>query len=146
MKKIFWLSAIILFACNNANPDKALPEKDSLPTTTDSSNALNGKEKPHIYANERFIDVTVEKTAPDNYRVRGSGQIFEANFSWVVEDGHEELKKGFQMTDAGAPAWGKFYFTIAVKKKRNNSTLTLILFEASAKDGSRQHELSIALP
>ncbi|MEO6488548.1 MAG: Gmad2 immunoglobulin-like domain-containing protein, partial [Ferruginibacter sp.] len=70
---------------------------------------------------------------------------FEAAFSWVVEDGHEELKKGFHMTDAGAPAWGKFDFTIDVQKKRENSTLTLILFESSAKDGSRQYELPIVL-
>jgi hypothetical protein len=63
----------------------------------------------------------------------------------VLEDGHEELQQGFQMTDAGAPEWGKFKFTIEAKKKRANSTLTLILFEASPKDGSRQHELSMAL-
>jgi hypothetical protein len=62
-----------------------------------------------------------------------------------VEDGHDELKKGFQMTDAGAPAWGNFTFNIEVKKKRPNSTLTLILFESSPKDGSRTHELPIPL-
>jgi hypothetical protein len=49
------------------------------------------------------------------------------------------------MTDAGAPEWGNFEFTIDVTKKRGNSTLTLILFESSAKDGSRQYELPIAL-
>ena len=62
-----------------------------------------------------------------------------------MEDGHEELKKGYQMTDAGAPEWGKFEFAITAQKKRTNSTLTLILFETSAKDGSRQHELPITL-
>ena len=49
------------------------------------------------------------------------------------------------MTDAGAPEWGKFEFAISVHKKRKNSTLTLILFESSAMDGSRQHELPITL-
>jgi len=62
-----------------------------------------------------------------------------------VEDGHDELKKGFEMTDAGAPEWGNFIFTINVAKKRPNSTLHLIIFESSAKDGSRQHELPILL-
>ena len=47
--------------------------------------------------------------------------------------------------DAGAPEWGKFNFILHAPKKRENSTLTLILFEISAKDGSRQHELPIAL-
>ena len=49
------------------------------------------------------------------------------------------------MTDAGAPEWGDFDFTIIVQKKRENSKLTLVLFESSAKDGSRQDELPIVL-
>lgn len=97
------------------------------------------------YSNERFREVTVEKVGDDKFRVRGQGQIFEASFSWIIEDGHNELKKGFQMTDAGAPEWGNFDFTIEASKERENSTLILILFEASAKDGSRQYELPIAL-
>ena len=100
---------------------------------------------PKIYSNKRFKDVTVEKTGEHSFLIKGKGQIFEANFSWVVEDGHEEIKKGYQMTDAGAPEWGNFSFTIDVKKKRANSTLHLILFEISAKDGSRQYELPIFL-
>jgi hypothetical protein len=87
----------------------------------------------------------VERTAKDKFFVKGKGQIFEATFGWVVEDGHEELKKGNQMTDAGPPEWGNFEFTIDVHKTRTNSTLTLILFEVSAKDGSRQYELPITL-
>ena len=77
--------------------------------------------------------------------IKGKGQIFEANFSWIIEDGHEELQQGHQMTDAGAPEWGNFSFTVNASKKRPNSTLHLILFEISAKDGSRQHELPVPL-
>jgi hypothetical protein len=98
-----------------------------------------------IYSNQRFKEVTVEKIAEHKFLVQGKGQIFEASFNWVVEDGHEEIKKGFQMTDAGAPAWGNFKFTIDVQKKNPNSTLHLILFESSAKDGSRQYELPVTL-
>jgi hypothetical protein len=87
----------------------------------------------------------VERIGLDTFLIRGQGQIFEANFNWVVEDGHNELKKGFEMTDAGAPEWGKFAFKINVRKERENSTLTLILFESSAMDGSRQYELPITL-
>ena len=100
---------------------------------------------PKTYSNKRFRNVTVEKVGANTYQIKGQGQIFEASFSWVVEDGHNELKKGFETTDAGAPEWGNFNFNIEVKKDRTNSTLTLILFEASAKDGSRQHELPIVL-
>lgn len=98
-----------------------------------------------VYTNERFKDVVVQKTGEHTFLVTGKGQIFEANFSWVVEDGHDELLKGHQMTDAGAPAWGNFSFTIDVQKEQENSTLTLILFESSPKDGSRQYELPLVL-
>ena len=97
------------------------------------------------YSNERFRNVTVEKVNGNKFRVKGEAQIFEASFSWTVEDGHNELKNGDEMTDAGAPEWGKFDFTVEVAKSDENTTLTLILFELSAKDGSRQHELPIAL-
>ncbi|MEO6760679.1 MAG: Gmad2 immunoglobulin-like domain-containing protein [Saprospiraceae bacterium] len=100
---------------------------------------------PKIYSNERFKEVRVEKTGEHTFLLQGKGQIFEAGFGWVVEDGHRELKKGFEMTDAGAPEWGNFSFTVDVQKERANSTLLLILFESSPKDGSRQYELPVVL-
>lgn len=98
-----------------------------------------------IYQNARFKSVVVENLSAHKYLVTGKAQIFEANLSWIVEDGHNELRKGFATADAGAPEWGNFRFTVDVKKERENSTLTLILFESSAKDGSPQHQLYIPL-
>jgi hypothetical protein len=149
MKWTILLLAIVLFACNNkpagnttivneppgTNAETAATVKDPAPV----------KPAPEKYSNARFREVIVENAGGNKYRIRGQGQIFEASFNWKVEDGHEELLKGYQMTDAGAPEWGNFDFTIDVQKKRENSTLTLILFESSAKDGSPQHELPIAL-
>ena len=120
------------------------PEKKS--DTVQPKKKTPPKTNVKIYSNQRFRNVTVEKVNGNTFRVKGEGQIFEANFNWTVEDGHDELKKGYETTDAGAPEWGKFDFTIDVAKNRENSTLTLILYEISAKDGSRQHELPIALP
>ncbi len=87
----------------------------------------------------------MERIGDSSFRISGKGQIFEANFGWVVEDGHEELKSGYQMTDAGAPEWGKFSFTVTAAKKRPNSTLHLVLYESSAMDGSRVYELPVLL-
>ena len=100
---------------------------------------------PKVYSNARFRNVTVEKTGENTFVIRGQGQIFEANFNWVIEDGHNELQKGYTMTDAGAPEWGNFNFTVAAPKQDPNTTLHIILFESSAKDGSRQHELPVLL-
>lgn len=101
--------------------------------------------QPAVFANTRFKDVVVTKIGDTEWRVTGKGQIFEANFGWVVEDGHDEIKTGHQMTDAGAPEWGSFDFSVNTGPTDPNRTLHLILFESSAEDGSRQHELAIPL-
>jgi hypothetical protein len=150
MKIIHVLLAILLLACNTGNSGTETE------TTTDTTH-IDARETPDtaitktppavgkVYSNARFKEVTVERLGEHQFRIQGKGQIFEASFNWVVEDGHHELKSGYQMTDAGAPAWGNFSFVVDVEKQRENSTLTLILFESSAKDGSRQHELPILL-
>ena len=81
---------------------------------------------PH--ANQRFRNVRAQKTAENTYRIMGEGQIFEANFGWVIEDGHNELASGHQQTSAGAPEWGKFDFEVKAAKQNPNSTLHLVLF------------------
>jgi hypothetical protein len=127
------------------------------PASSDTTNATNGDTSqvsptadtvitmPTLYSNARFVDVSITKVGETEWRVQGKGQIFEANFGWVVEDGHDELKTGHQMTDAGTPEWGSFDFTINTGPTDPNRTLHLILFESSAEDGSRQHELAIPL-
>lgn len=147
MKKIILLLIILFTACNKKEEIAVEPQE-----IVKTSDTVQLKKKPASsniavkkYSNERFRNVTVEKVNGDTFRVKGEGQIFEASFNWVVEDGHDELKEGHETTDAGAPAWGKFDFTLDVAKNRENSTLTLILFETSAEDGSRQHQLPITL-
>lgn len=149
MKWTILLSAILLFACNNKENQRTTVVDNTL-TTIPETTKVEKVEKPKDllpkqYSNERFKEVTVERIDENEFRVRGKGQIFEANFNWIIEDGHKELQKGFQMTDAGAPDWGNFDFTVVIQKKRENSKLTLVLFESSAKDGSRQYELPIVL-
>jgi hypothetical protein len=151
MRFPIFVSLLILVACNNSEEKTTSPGNDTLrsaPKTTETTKEeapATPTPSPKTYSNKRFREVTVEKTGKDEFLIRGQAQVFEAAFSWIVEDGHNELKKGFQMTDAGAPAWGNFEFKVSVAKQRENSTLTLILFEASAKDGSRQYELPIVL-
>jgi len=153
MKFRFFLLLVILSACNaNDEAGKSTLDSDTVTTKTDNTrvddkvvDTINSPKPPLVYSNARFKDVTVEKIGEQKFRIKGKGQIFEANFNWVIEDGHEELKQGFQMTDAGAPEWGNFDFIVEASKKRPNSILHLILFETSAKDGSRQYELPLLL-
>ena len=149
MKTAYFLIAIVLVACNNSGENKTPVTKDTVENksvnTEIKTEPVDTAQSNKIYSNQRFKDVTVEKTGEHTFLIRGKGQIFEASFNWVVEDGHEELQKGYTTTDAGAPEWGKFSFTVDVLKKRENSKLNLILFEISAKDGSRQYELPVFL-
>ena len=142
------LFIVLLFSCNDNKTSRTTVTEDSTATPIPQppiDTTVTGSVVLRQYANARFREVTVEKIQENKFRVRGLGQLFEANLSWNVEDGHNVLKSGFATTDAGAPEWGKFDFTVDVQKARANSTLTLVLFEASARDGSPQHELPIRL-
>lgn len=142
-------SLILLVACGPGEEKRTTPTTNDtvVRDTTGMPDTATQLPVPgaETYGNRRFRNVVVERTGPDSFHIKGEAQIFEANFSWVIEDGHEELKKGYQMTDAGAPEWGKFTFNIRAQKKRTNSTLTIILFESSAEDGRRMDELPITL-
>ncbi|HYC40675.1 MAG TPA: Gmad2 immunoglobulin-like domain-containing protein [Chitinophagaceae bacterium] len=140
----------LLVACNAANKEEQKQvdkktDKDTIRRGNDRDRAEDSVATTGSYSNERFRNVTVQRIGTNTFRIRGQAQIFEATFSWVVEDGHEEIKTGYTMTDAGAPEWGNFDFTVQADKKDPNSTLVLILYEVSARDGSRQYELPIRL-
>jgi hypothetical protein len=147
MKITYILFALVLVACSENSTETTIPVESETNSSV-SKDSVDVKEPDFlsvVYSNERFKDVTVDKIGEHTFRIKGKGQIFEAGFGWIVEDGHYELKKGFATTDAGAPEWGSFSFEVVVEKKRENSTVHLILFETSAEDGSRKYELPIRL-
>ncbi|MBD2868777.1 Gmad2 immunoglobulin-like domain-containing protein [Paenibacillus arenilitoris] len=76
--------------------------------------------------------------------VEGEARVFEAAFSWTLEDGHNVLAEGHEMADGGAPAWGKFKFDVNYENA-SQSNIMFILFVHSAKDGSVEHQLVIPL-
>lgn len=145
IKWIIMFLIILFISCNKES--KTIPKiNEQLPDIDTVNTSLPDTITEKKYSNERFREVTVKKIAENKFQVKGEAQIFEANFSWIVEDGHNELKSGFEQTDAGAPAWGKFDFSFEVLKSNKETTLTLVLFETSAEDGSPQHQLPIPLP
>jgi hypothetical protein len=108
MKILIALSLLLVFACKSKEPsDTTVNEMDTVAvdnTRTDKKDTVYTDPSgisPKVYSNERFKDVTVQRTGDSTFVVRGKGQIFEANFNWVVEDGHDEIKRGYTMTNAG---------------------------------------------
>lgn len=96
--------------------------------------------------NVAFRNISVSGSQ-GNYVVTGEARIFEATLQYEVEDGHNVLLEGFDTASEGAPAWGTFTLNINIPEVDlpENGTLTLILFEESAKDGSRVNQLYVTL-
>ncbi|TCT16086.1 sporulation and spore germination protein [Natranaerovirga pectinivora] len=78
----------------------------------------------------------------DQIVVRGLARVFEATIQYEFEDGHFLFDKGFTTASEGAPGWGEFEIIIDLDEIDFNSG-SIILYEESAKDGSRLHELVI---
>ena len=145
----FFLILFLFYSCNSTqnrnehvSPDSSLNQNKQGPLAESKKDSVKPE---NIYSNQRFKEVSITQTGDHTFEINGRAQVFEAAFSWIIEDGHEELKKGFQMTSAGAPEWGKFRFMVDARKKKANSILHLIIFEASPKDGSRQSPLPVLL-
>lgn len=92
----------------------------------------------------RLFSPEPETEVGSSFQVEGEARVFEAAFSWVLEDGHTILAEGHEMAEAGAPAWGSFSFDVSYEQA-SQSNLMLILFVHSAKDGSVEHELIVPL-
>ncbi|GAB1529288.1 MULTISPECIES: Gmad2 immunoglobulin-like domain-containing protein [Brevibacillus] len=122
------------------------PPASTQPTTPEKPPTNQTGQQETVYGNDIFRNVTVKKTAQDTFEIKGQASVFEAVLNYVVEDGHNELTQGSVQASTAAPDWGDFTHTLKVKKAEPNSTLTLILFETSMKDGSRRMELIIPLP
>ncbi|SDD55350.1 Protein of unknown function [Paenibacillus sp. UNCCL117] len=82
--------------------------------------------------------------AGPGFKVEGEARVFEAAFSWTLEDGHHILAEGHETAKEGAPGWGRFSFDVSYEKA-SQPNMMLILFVHSAKDGSVQNQLIIPL-
>src|SRR5690242_14496803 len=108
MKPIFLFVLVTLAACNNSDQqtsgqtktETANEDTTQLKQQPDSSEFKNEKENkpeassPKTYSNERFKNVTVKNLGNNEFLIEGQAQVFEASFSWIVEDGHEEIMQG----------------------------------------------------
>jgi len=67
--------------------------------------------------------------------IEGLARVWEAQFSYTLEDGHDVLASGGIMASGGAPAWGQFSLDIQFTAPTSPG-LTLYFYDLSAKDGS----------
>ena len=146
LKHLLIFLVLTVFACNEDKSSENEIITNSLSVDTiQVEKPIEQSEVLKEYKNERFRNVTLEKLGDNKFRVKGQAQVYEATIKWTVEDGHDVIVGGFTTASIGAPEWGDFDFTFEAKKAEQNSALTLILFQESAKDGSQQYTLPISL-
>lgn len=144
-------SLLILSACgtggqqNVSGNDQQEPENSSTETQVvteeNGSNPTNqaGDVKDEDEENsDAFRNIEV---SGDNgeYVVTGEARVFEGVFYYTVEDGHNNLVEETNITvDKGAPAWEPFELKLSLPEDQLplNGTLTLNLYERSAKDNT----------
>ncbi|WP_017754583.1 Gmad2 immunoglobulin-like domain-containing protein [Calidifontibacillus oryziterrae] len=93
----------------------------------------------------RNIEATGEK---GNYVVKGEARVFEGVFFYAVEEGHNYLIEETKVEVAqGAPTWEPFELNITIPEDQlpNNGTLTLTLYEHSAKDNTEINYYNVKL-
>jgi len=96
--------------------------------------------------NTAFRGVTVSGS-DGSYVVRGEARVFEATMQYAVSDGHRYLLEKTAQVNEGAPAWSAFELKIDIPAAQRpaNGTLTLELFEYSAKDGAKTNVWTVPL-
>lgn len=90
----------------------------------------------------RIYEPAPDTEVKDRIIVSGLARVYEGTILYEFEDGHSILDEGFTTATSGAPEWGEFEIIIELDNAANYSG-RVILFEESAKDGSRINELKI---
>ncbi|WP_458414357.1 Gmad2 immunoglobulin-like domain-containing protein [Schinkia sp. CFF1] len=118
---------------NTNGTTETTPGED--PQTTPDSNAGEDQE---VVNSDVFRNITITGDKGE-YVVKGEASVHEGVFYYTVEDGHEyQVEETKVSVEKGAPAWGPFELNISIPEDMLplNGTLTLELFERSAKDNS----------
>lgn len=97
-----------------------------------------------VLENEAFqiFEPAPKAKAKDQLIVRGLARVFEGTIQYKFEDNHSTLDEGYTTASLGAPEWGEFEIIIEVDKSAHHSA-RIVLYEESAKDGSKMNELII---
>lgn len=92
----------------------------------------------------KIFEPSPHSEVEDFITIRGLARVNEGTIQYELEDGHFIFASGYTTANSGAPEWGEFELIIDVAEVPNGS-VTLFLFEESAKDGSKINKVIIPL-
>lgn len=103
-------------------------EEEGDPEPSEPSSSVEGNDA------FRNLELSGEK---GNYTVSGEARVFEGDFLYRVEDGHNELiSETTVQVDAGAPNWSQFELAISIPESElpASGAITLMIYDRNAKD------------
>ncbi len=137
---------------DNTNQSNAsnLVDNNQNPATTNNDQKVDNNQI-QVVKNDAFIIEypTPKSVIGKSFTIIGKAHgIFEGEFNYELEDGHKMLSKGNIMLEGmKSPAdWTPFKHKVTLDENPTSPVGTLILFDISAKDGSRINELIISFP
>lgn len=93
----------------------------------------------------RITNMTAGQHLPNGFIVEGSAVAFESRFSWRLLDSKKRVmasgSASSRQPDAGVP--GPFAFPVLFSTVPKTATGTLMVYEASARDGSDTHVVNV---
>ncbi|MGM0877436.1 MAG: Gmad2 immunoglobulin-like domain-containing protein [Bacillota bacterium] len=161
LKKMFFLllSVLMLVACTQEQePQKPSQEEQTQIEKETDKDALSeekfeeeevrsNNEKNVAVENEAFriFEPLPTSEVSTGFSVIGEARVFEGTVQYELQDIQGNvISEGFTTATDSGPEWGDF--EISVKYDIDKQTEgTLFIFEESAEDGSRLHEIQIPL-
>jgi hypothetical protein len=134
-----------------------LPSGDYKATIEIVASHINGEELANKLVTTKDFQIEMDNGAFRNiettgsngeYVVTGEARVFEGAFLYTVEEGHDYLVDETVIeVNEGAPTWAPFEFEISIPEDLLpiNGTLTLSLYERSAKDHSIVNQYFVKL-
>lgn len=113
------------------------PKKDSKASSEYSNEEI-------VLENDAFqiFEPAPKASVKNEIIVRGLARVFEGTIQYQFRDNHSILDEGYTTTSEGTEEWNEFEIIIKVDKSAHRSA-RIILYEESAKDGSKINELTI---
>ncbi|WP_102347381.1 BsuPI-related putative proteinase inhibitor [Bacillus sp. Marseille-P3661] len=118
---------------------------------------VNGEENKNGLVTTKDFQIDMNNSAFRNieasgkngeYVVKGEARVFEGSFLYTVEEGHDYLiEETAVQVNEGAPEWSSFELKISIPQDQLpvNGTLTLSMYERSAKDNSIVNQYFVKL-
>ena len=144
---------LVLAGCGSDASTKTTSTKSAKParTTTQAKTTENPPDPGESDTTPKTPRAPIEVTHPQpldqvsgSFLLSGTANVTEATVSWELVKARKAVRSGYVTASCGSGCRGKFRKRISLSGLAPGS-YTLLVFEASAKDGSHLHQVVMPL-